>query len=86
MAAAEGAVVMSLGVQIAVFLVSIVPRDGVNTSHKTKRIRRQEGGTITWVLQFWHQGLFYYIRSFKASFLPNNPYSAWRKILVGGRI
>ena len=52
MAAAEGAVVMSLRVQIAVFLVSIVPRDGVNTSHKTQRIQREEGGTITPVLQF----------------------------------
>ena len=48
MAAAEGAVVMSLGVQIAVFLVSIVPRDGVNTSHKARRTQWRRPGNKFW--------------------------------------
>lgn len=66
MAAAEGAVVMSLGVQIAVFLVSIVPRDGVNTSHKTQRIRRQEPQSLEF--SNFDIKVHYYIHSFKDLF------------------
>ena len=66
MAAAEGAVVMSLGVQIAVFLVSIVPRDGVNTSHKARRIRRQEPQSLEF--SNFDIKVHYYIHSFKDLF------------------